>query len=116
MKDLSCLAFCWRGCRKPRDITNCPPPTFDSGTSWTRTRNANHQIVCVCVCVCVCVIHFRHIHKMSETISVIMCVRMEQHSICWTGLNRICCKRIFRKSVEKIRDSLKPDKNNGYYP
>jgi hypothetical protein len=78
---------------------------------------------CVCVCVlCVCVCVFAHsvlgtFTKWRKlTVSVIMCVRMEQHSFYWTGLNGICCKRIFRKSVEKIRDSLKPDKNNGYYP
>jgi hypothetical protein len=57
-------------------------------------------VVCVCVwCVCgvcvyVCMSHsilgtFTKWRK--PTISIVMCVRMEHHSFCWTGLNGICC-------------------------
>jgi len=49
---LPCI--CRRGFTKARDITNCPPSKFDSGTPWTRTRNAGMLTIIYIVCVCVC--------------------------------------------------------------
>jgi len=42
-------------------------------------------------------------------------VRMKQLGSHWTDFHEILYLIIFRKSVEKIRVSLKFDKNNGYF-
>jgi hypothetical protein len=42
-------------------------------------------------------------------------VRMEQLGSHWTDFHEIWYLWIFRKSVEKIQDSLKSDKNKGYF-
>jgi hypothetical protein len=42
-------------------------------------------------------------------------VRLEQLGSHWTDFYEIWYVRLFRKSVEKIQDSLKSDKNNGYF-
>jgi hypothetical protein len=53
------------------------------------------------------------------TISFVMCVcpsvHMEQLGTQWTDFFAIGYMSIFRKSVEKIKLSLKHDKNNGYF-
>ena len=56
--------------------------------------------VCVCVCVCVCV---------GGGV-----FRMEQLGSQWTNSHGIWYLSIFRKSVGKLKVSLKRDKNNGY--
>jgi len=48
-------------------------------------------------------------------ISVCLLLRMEQLSSQWTDFHEIEYLSIFRKSVEKIRVSLKSDKNNKYF-
>jgi hypothetical protein len=48
----------------------------------------------------------------SFVMSVGLSVRMEQLDFHWTDLSTLS---IFRKSVEKIQVSLKPDKNNGCF-
>jgi hypothetical protein len=42
-------------------------------------------------------------------------IRMEQFYSHWTDLNEIWYLRIFRESIEKIKDWLKCDKNNGHF-
>jgi len=42
-------------------------------------------------------------------------VRMELLCSLWTDFYAIWYLNIFRKSLEKIQDLLKPDKNNGYF-
>jgi hypothetical protein len=42
-------------------------------------------------------------------------VRMKQLDSQTTNFNGILYLSIFRKSLEKIQDSLKSDKNNGYF-
>ena len=54
-----------------------------------------------------------------STISFVMygrlSVRMEQLGSHWTNFHEILYLSIFRNSIEKIRVSLKSDKNNGYF-
>jgi hypothetical protein len=47
--------------------------------------------------------------------SVCPSVRMEQLGSHWTDFHEILYFDIFRKYVEKIRVSLKPDENNWYF-
>jgi len=47
--------------------------------------------------------------------SVCLLVRMKQLSSQWTDFHEIRYLSIFRKSIEKIRVSLKSDKNNKYF-
>jgi len=42
-------------------------------------------------------------------------VRMEQLGSHWTNFYETCCLSIFGKSVGKVKVSLKPEKNNGYF-
>ena len=54
------------------------------------------------------------------TISVVTCVRppsvrMEQLGFYWTDFHEILYLFMFRKTVDKIQDSLKSDNNNGYF-
>jgi len=51
----------------------------------------------------------------SACLSVRLSVRMEQLGSKWTDFREIWYLSILRKSVEKIRVSLKPDKSNGYF-
>ena len=46
--------------------------------------------------------------------SFYLSVSMVQLGTDWTDFLKICYSNIFPKSVEKIQDSLKSDKNNGY--
>jgi hypothetical protein len=47
--------------------------------------------------------------------SIRLFVRMEQLCSHWTDFDEICYLSFFRKSVKKIKFSLKSDKNNGYF-
>jgi len=42
-------------------------------------------------------------------------VRMEQFGSHWKDINYILYLRVFRESVEKIKVSLKSDKDKGYF-
>jgi hypothetical protein len=50
----------------------------------------------------------------SSYLSVCLSVRMEKLGSHWTDLDVIWYLQDFRKSVGKIKVSLKPDNNNGY--
>jgi hypothetical protein len=52
---------------------------------------------------------------MSLRLSVYPSVRMEQFGSHLKDFYKISCLSIFRKSVKKIQDSLKSDKNKGYF-
>ena len=64
------------------------------------------------------VVFIRRFRKISKSDSylrrVCSSVRMEQLGSHWTNFYETWYLSIFRKSVEKIRVSLKPDKNNWY--
>ena len=47
--------------------------------------------------------------------SVHQSVRMEQLDYHWTDFDKIGYLRLFRKSVQKLQDSLKFEKDNGYF-
>ena len=49
------------------------------------------------------------------TIGFVMSVRTEQLGSLWTDFHEMRYLSILRKSVEKVRVSLKSDKNNGYF-
>jgi len=46
---------------------------------------------------------------------VCLSVRVEQFGSHWKNLHEIWYLSVFRKSVEKIPVSSKPDKNNGFF-
>jgi len=52
---------------------------------------------------------------MSSVLSVCPSVRMEQLGSHWTDFHENLYFNTFRKSVEKIQVSLKPDKNKWYF-
>jgi hypothetical protein len=52
---------------------------------------------------------------MSVCLSVSPSVRMEQLGAHWMDFREILYLGILGKTVEKIKDSLKPDKNNVYF-
>jgi len=52
---------------------------------------------------------------MSVSPSVCLSIGMEKLSSQWTDFHEIVYLIIFRKSLEKIQDSLISDKNNGYF-
>ena len=47
--------------------------------------------------------------------SFVVSVGMGQFVSHLTDFHEICYLSMFKKSVEKIKVSLKPDKNNGYF-
>jgi hypothetical protein len=51
----------------------------------------------------------------SFVMSVCLSVRVEQLGSHWTKFHENWYLRIFRKSVEKIQDSLKSDENDGHF-
>jgi len=51
----------------------------------------------------------------TASMSFVVSVGMGQFVSHLTDFHEICYLSMFKKSVEKIKVSLKPDKNNGYF-